>query len=140
MLSLSKYNGIEILVMDKLHTKVSSFPLKTSPGVTLVEALVALAVFLVVVVPMISFAFRDNQSRVTEVMLTAACILEQEAARVRRDPAGMPPSKTRTIQGEQWTIECEKEGADLFTFKITVKHPAGKRFSAVYMAHGKDRQ
>lgn len=82
-------------------------------GYTVIEVLVALALFLMVIVPLMGYmsnAARVNKGR---EKLVAACLLEQEATRLRLYPDDIFHSKQRHIQGKRWEIRATFSGGAL---------------------------
>jgi len=108
---------------------------QSESGFTLIEAMVALAVFVGIVVPIVSLAFRNSQTTRAGDLLTAACIIEQESALLRACPQTWVPSKQRTVRGMTWIVTSEATGDVLKQFRVSVSCKGwviGSAYFAVY--------
>jgi len=89
------------------------FSNKGNSGFTLVEALVASAVFVAVAVPLVSIVFGSRHQNRAQDLFTATCFLEQEAKKAQVLPENPPAEVTRTIKGIEWKIKWEMSGDTL---------------------------
>ncbi len=97
----------------------------TIKGYTLVEVLVAMALFLIVIVPLIghmTVAIKINKGK---NKMVAASIIEQEAAILRMFPDETFNIKRRKIGGREWVIKTSFKGGKLKTCHISA-HYKGK--------------
>jgi type II secretory pathway pseudopilin PulG len=81
--------------------------IKNKNGYTLIETLIALIVFVGVVVPLLAVLFGARNQNRAQDMVTAACILEQEAKKAQVMPDPPPPLITRKINNIDWKIRWE---------------------------------
>ena len=81
-----------------------------SSGFTLVEALVAVVVFVAVVVPLLAYVFGGRHQNKAQDLFTATCFLEQEAKKAQVLPDNPAPEITRTINGVDWKMKWEVTG------------------------------
>lgn len=94
-------------------------------GFTLIEVLVALALFLVVIVPLIGHMSVSVKINRGKNKMVAACIIEQEAAKMRMFPDETFNEKRRKINGKEWVIKTTFKGNKLKTCRISA-HYKGK--------------
>jgi len=100
--------------MGKEHTKMKERR-ESNEGFTLVEALIAMVVFVAVVVPLLASVFGGRNQNRAQDLFTATCFLEQEAKKAQVLPENPAPEITRTINGVQWKINWEVAGDKLQT-------------------------
>jgi len=77
------------------------------------EVLVAMIIFLAFILPLIvqmSASVKINRGK---DKMVAACILEQEAARLKMFPDDVFYTKRRTINGIEWIIKAAFQGNEL---------------------------
>ena len=115
----------------KTHSGKSS----SAGGYTLLEALVALGIFLAVAVPLCAVAFRNSEIAHARNRFTATCLLEQECAALRADPAAWMPSRQCTVDSTRWTILCEAAGEQLRLFRISARTSGTKYGEVVEMVN-----
>jgi hypothetical protein len=92
---------------------------RNTPGYTLFESLVALAILITIIVPLTTFFYRKADSARLMRSITAICMLEQEAALTLAFPRDAAPVKRRTINGAEWIVRTEESGADPIVYKMT---------------------
>jgi prepilin-type N-terminal cleavage/methylation domain-containing protein len=82
-------------------------------GYTLLEVLIGLAIFTVVVVPLLTTVF--DRTRVTRSRDTviASCLLQQEAAIITAFPDQIVPFHKRRVDGTDWTISVTVAGTGM---------------------------
>jgi hypothetical protein len=103
-------------------------------GYTLVEVMIGLSLFLCVVVPLMAALYANTGLQRNEDALVGVWLLEQEAASVRLFGNERELSKHRIINGDEWTVEVQAEGAPLTKYTlIALKH--GKKKGEV-VAYG----
>jgi len=107
-------------------------------GFTLIEALTALGIFLMIVVPLFAMAFRNTQTGHARDLFVSACLLEQESALVQAAPEAWVPSKLRTVNGIRWTILCTTSGDELREYRISTQK-AGVRVGEIALLVNVDR-
>lgn len=88
-------------------------------GYTLVEVIVAFFIFMAIAVPMIISIFNNKSSIRASESLTAICLLEQEAMKLRFSTDQELDNGTRTINGKEWQISVEKSGGPLVQYHLT---------------------
>jgi type II secretory pathway pseudopilin PulG len=89
-------------------------------GYTLLEALVALGIFLMVFVPLIGrFGAAGNVSLARDKVI-AMCLAEQEAALVKAFPDQAEPAKRRQAGGQEWLVRTEVSPGPLRQCVVTV--------------------
>ncbi len=93
--------------------------LRGQKGYTLMEALIALALFLLIIVPFIGLFGNATKFNKGKEMLTASFILEQETAIIQNNPEEIYTSKTRNISGKNWTVKAATRGEGLKTIKLS---------------------
>ena len=84
-------------------------------GFTLVEALVAMVVFVALVVPLMVYIFGTRNQNRAQDLFTATCFLEQEAKKAQVLPDNPAPEITRTINGVEWKMKWEVSGDKIQT-------------------------
>ena len=90
-------------------------------GYSLLEAVVALALFMLLIVPLIGRF--SNVSRINKGrnLLTATCLLEQEAELIRFNPYDVSPSKRRKLSDQEWIVKTSVKGQELKEFLIEAR-------------------
>jgi type II secretory pathway pseudopilin PulG len=101
------------------------FANKGNSGFTLVEALVASAVFVAVAVPLLSIVFGSRHQDRAQDLFTATCFLAQEAKKAQVLPENPPTEITKTIKGIEWKIKWEVSGDKVQTCVATVYKGGG---------------
>jgi competence protein ComGF len=81
-------------------------------GFTLAETIIALVLFIGVVIPLALFFAKNSESVRDSDLISALCVLEQESRLAQFDPRAIRPSKSRTIAGAPWKVECSVQSAD----------------------------
>lgn len=89
-------------------------------GYTLLEALVALALFVVVVIPVVTLFVRAGRDNRVLERIVASSILEQETVLFKASPAQWPMSKQRTVEGKQWTLKSQIRGGPLYEAQLSL--------------------
>ena len=92
-----------------------------SGGFTLVEALIALAIFMIVLIPIVSRTFENTRVVKNREKVIAICILDQETALVRASPESIVPVKRRIIAGQEWLVRCTAQGEKLVKCRLAVE-------------------
>jgi len=108
-----------------MNTKyqISSFKFQRSvnaycKGYTLLETLVAMALFIIVIVPLMEYISVSNKINRGEEKIIASCILEQEAAALKMFPDEILVTKFRKVKGEKWLIKTSLKGEKLKMCRI----------------------
>jgi prepilin-type N-terminal cleavage/methylation domain-containing protein len=104
-------------------------------GFTLLETLVALAVFTMVVVPLMTGVSLHNQTRATRESIVATCLLQQEEQRIRAFPQYIDPVRYRVVGSKTWVVHAETAGSRLVWCTLSVEkdgHQCGKVGFYVY--------
>lgn len=93
-------------------------------GYTLIEVVTALAIFMVVAVPMVRYFGESSLSHGERNLLTALSLFEQESSLIRHDPSTMVQRKKRRVNGREWTVVTIARGDHLqkVTMKILLKN------------------
>ncbi len=92
----------------------------SASGYTLLEALIALTIFMIAVVPLtMRIMTVPGASRVARQVI-ATCILEQEAAALRLAPHKTPVRKKRMVGGREWEVRFDYAGEKLKMCKVAV--------------------
>jgi len=99
-------------------------------GYTLLEALVALGIFLVVIVPLISNFGGMLKPQLARDRFISTCLLEQESALVISCPGQVPSEKRRQVDGQEWVVEIERTGSDFATWRLITRR-GGKQIGEV---------
>ncbi len=103
-----------------------SNPIFCNKGYTLLETMVALALFLAVIVPLTErmvLSIRVNRGK---DKIIATSLVEQEAARLKAFPDQIFSSKQRVVKGRKWTIKASFTGKSLKQCQLEVYK--GRRF------------
>lgn len=83
---------------------------RSNSGYTLIEALIAITVFVGIVVPLMVHVFNSKGQARSQDLLLAQCLLEQEIGKARIMPDNPSPEITRAVFNSQWTIRFEVNG------------------------------
>ncbi|MBD3422070.1 MAG: prepilin-type N-terminal cleavage/methylation domain-containing protein [Chitinivibrionales bacterium] len=96
-------------------------------GYTLLETLIALIIFVSIVVPIISYVYQNKQLAKARHAVTAMCILEQEAERIRFDADNVFHKKSRKITTRTWEVICKTRGSWLIKCSLSARL-SGEKF------------
>lgn len=103
---------------------------RSSPsGYTLLEIVIAFAILLVFIIPLISYIYKISVGQDAQMNLTGMCLLEQEAAIVSTFPDKKIPEKRKILNGREWVITTAVTGRDLLQYKMNIsegKHNRGE--------------
>lgn len=119
---MNKFRAIEIKV--------------NSSGFTLVELLVSLSILVAVLVPVLISFNRNRGISESENEIIATCILEQEAAMIRKFPNEVLSVKRRMVAGREWLISIENSGDDIIKYRIKISDPAKYHDELVFYGRG----
>jgi type II secretory pathway pseudopilin PulG len=100
--------------------------LTTNCGYTLLEVLISLFLFIAIAVPMLTGVVTNTGALRSQEALTAAYILEQEAAFARLFPDDVPLVKHRVVDGKSWTVTIDAQGSPLRKFELVAMHNGKK--------------
>ena len=89
-------------------------------GFTLIEALVALVVFVGVVVPLLVHLSGGKEQARAQNLIVAESFLEQEAKKAQTLTESPAPEITRTINGVEWKITWTVSGDKIQLCKAVV--------------------
>lgn len=89
-------------------------------GFTILETMIALAIFLVCVVPLTTGLIRVGKVRRSMDMVTASCLLQQQYAIIQSSPRLLLPRSEKIIDENKWVIETSSEGGELKKYTVTV--------------------
>jgi Tfp pilus assembly protein PilV len=92
----------------------------TNRGYSLLEAMVALTLFVAVMVPLLGKMHSVSIADRAKNRFTAVCILEREAACARVAPETIQPLKRIPVSGVEWTVRTEIQGEAPKTCRIVV--------------------
>jgi Tfp pilus assembly protein PilV len=87
-------------------------------GFTILEALIACVIFVSIVVPLMTFLFKDSDFVRDRDKITALCLLDQEAKTLQVFPEMYAPVKKKEINGIVWQLKSEVQGKELLLFTI----------------------
>lgn len=94
--------------------------LKDPNGYTLAEALMAISLFLLIIVPFIGKMNEANQFNKGREILTALFILEQEKAIIQNNPSDIYSSKKRMVDGKEWQLKTTVRGESFKTVNLSI--------------------
>lgn len=105
-------------------------------GYTLIEAAVAMTIFIAVALPIFSFAFKGAYAERARNLLTATFLLEQEVARLKAMPGSAMPTRLVNADNRQWRIDCRTEGSQPPAYRLTAELQDKKIGEVVVMLPG----
>jgi prepilin-type N-terminal cleavage/methylation domain-containing protein len=88
-------------------------------GYTLLESLIALAILLSIIVPLLTFFYKYASDSTAQKSFTAICLLEQEAAMTVSFPEDVVPVKRKMIAGREWSVRTDVSGKDPIVYRMT---------------------
>ncbi len=89
-------------------------------GYTVIEALIALSIFVAVVVPLMQRMYISAKINRGKDKMVASCIIEQETALLYTFPDRIFTSKSRTINRKKWTVKAYIKGDKLKKVELKV--------------------
>ncbi len=89
-------------------------------GYAIIETMIALAIFIVCVVPLTTGIMRAGKVRQSADVVTASCLLEQHSALIQTSPSQILPKKKKRIGKREWLVETSYEGGELRKYTVTV--------------------
>ena len=115
-------------------------PRPSNFGYTLIEAMIALVILLVGLVPLSAFFAYQLKDNMARDKLTAICIMEQTVCRVRCAPMAVASEITMNRNHRDWKVDVALTGTDLQTADIKVQ-TCGKVLSEAvfYVYDGKTK-
>jgi prepilin-type N-terminal cleavage/methylation domain-containing protein len=99
--------------------------IRNKNGFTLIEALIAMVVFVGIVVPLLVFLYGGKGQARAQDSIVAESFLEQEAKKVQVLPENPAPVIIRSISGVEWKITWDVSGDKIQLCKAVV-YKAGK--------------
>jgi hypothetical protein len=110
----------------------------SSHGYTLLEALIALSIFMVVIVPLLGrLATGAGMSRARDA-LAASCLIEQTAVGIELYPDEVKPVERRRVGPRVYEIRTDASGSGLQTYRIRVSC-RGKRIGEAIVYRHEER-
>ena len=102
-------------------------------GYTLLETVIALAILISIVVPLVSIMQRNNTIASARNELTGIWLIERETKLVRSFPEKVTPIKRYTIKRREWTIRIDKKGNDIVEYYMTTEVNKKKVVEACFL-------
>lgn len=109
---------------------------KRNDGYTLLETVIAVAILMAVVIPMLSWFYRGSTLHDAQMELTGIWLIEQEAAVATAFPQSVLPQKRRSIASEEWVLQTTVAGKQLPCYTITAVFRGVKRATVTFYGRG----
>ena len=118
------------MLFGKVHNRITN-----CKGLTLLETIVGLSLFLAVVIPLMDKMTSAAKMNKGKQKMVAACIIEQEAAILYTYPDEWFATKKRNINGIDWTVKASIQGDKLRKCHIQVFRRGKKIDKAIFYIH-----
>ena len=109
-------------------------------GYSLLETVIALAILISIVVPVVSIMRRNNRISAARHELTGIWLIEREAILVRAFPEKVIPLKRYTVKGREWTLRINKKGNEILEYYLTAERNKKKMAEACFLGRAEKKQ